>query len=397
MKKGKHLMQLLFLASIVSVCSSCVSSTNQEQNTEDNFVVETLQPVSVTGEDTFETAQSAADNFISGWNLGNTLDSTGKWISGGTAAYETAWGNVVTTQEIINTVKDAGFNAIRLPVTWEFHIDKNGNVNKAWMKRVHQVVDYVINQDMYCILNVHHDRWVSAYQESYEKNSAKFATLWTDIANEFKDYGEKLLFESTNEMLDKEQNWGGTSENNYKVLNNWNQLFVNSVRLTGGKNYCRNLVTMTYAGSSDSKIMDAFVLPKDVVENHLMLEVHNYDPQAFCWSDATWTKMTAVWDEERFSSDLISTFNRMQSYATKLNVPIIIGEWGSVKKLLPNSTEYNDEERAKHAEFFISETVKRNIKCFWWDCGDFALIDRKVPEQIHKPVINAIITAANKK
>ncbi|MFA6938372.1 MAG: glycoside hydrolase family 5 protein, partial [Treponema sp.] len=350
-----------------------------------------------TGEDTFETAQSAADNFISGWNLGNTLDSTGKWISGGTAAYETAWGNVVTTQEIINTVKDAGFNAIRLPVTWEFHIDKNGNVNKAWMKRVHQVVDYVINQDMYCILNVHHDRWVSAYQESYEKNSAKFATLWTDIANEFKDYGEKLLFESTNEMLDKEQNWGGTSENNYKVLNNWNQLFVNSVRLTGGKNYCRNLVTMTYAGSSDSKIMDAFVLPKDVVENHLMLEVHNYDPQAFCWSDATWTKMTAVWDEERFSSDLISTFNRMQSYATKLNVPIIIGEWGSVKKLLPNSTEYNDEERAKHAEFFISETVKRNIKCFWWDCGDFALIDRKVPEQIHKPVINAIITAANKK
>ncbi|MFA6938300.1 MAG: hypothetical protein WCQ67_08725, partial [Treponema sp.] len=88
MKKGKHLMQLLFLASIVSVCSSCVSSTNQEQNTEDNFVVETLQPVSVTGEDTFETAQSAADNFISGWNLGNTLDSTGKWISGGTAAYE---------------------------------------------------------------------------------------------------------------------------------------------------------------------------------------------------------------------------------------------------------------------------------------------------------------------
>lgn len=387
----KGILFMITTACTLIATSCATSSGNGSTAAVSAPAIDYTAPVTVTGTDTFETAQSAVDHFVTGWNLGNTLDSTGN--ASGDLAYETSWGNPKTTKEMITAVKNAGFNAIRLPVTWQDHMNSKGNVRKVWMERVHQIVDYCISQDLYCIVNVHHDRWVCADQNMYNKNVEKFHTLWTEIATEFKDYDEHLLFESTNETLDANMSWGGTSPENYEIINKWNQVFVNTVRSTGGNNYCRNLIPMTYAGSSDTQVMEAFTIPTDVVPNHIIVEVHSYDPQGFCWKEASWTKVTSVWSEAEYGSGLKSTFDRMKRYADSWQVPVIIGEWGSQQKILTGTT-YNDEERGKHAKFFVGEAKKRGLKCFWWDCGDFALIDRKKAEAIHQPVIDGIMAGA---
>lgn len=160
----------------------------------------------------FETAKDAVKNMGVGWNLGNTLDANDAsktWTT--TAEHETCWGQPVTKPELLKMMKEAGFSAIRVPVTWYQEMDSNGKVNAAWMNRVKEVVDYVIDQGMYCILNVHHDTgadsntyksWLKASGNNYNTNKAKYEGLWKQIAETFKDYDQKLLFEAFNEMLD---------------------------------------------------------------------------------------------------------------------------------------------------------------------------------------------------
>ena len=174
----------------------------------------------------FETASDAVKNMGVGWNLGNTLDANRQTITDITnAGYwgqqdlnsETCWGQYVTQPELLKMLKDAGFGAIRVPVTWYNHMDKDGKVDAAWMNRVKEVVGYVVENGLYCILNIHHDTgatgyddknnvtfysWIKADESNYETNKAKFEGLWKQIAEEFKDYDEHLLFEGYNEMLD---------------------------------------------------------------------------------------------------------------------------------------------------------------------------------------------------
>jgi len=163
-----------------------------------------------------------------GWNLGNTLDSNGEWLRRGSGApknYETAWGNPLTSQELIQTVADAGFKTIRLPVTWDHQIGPapEYQVKRAWMDRVQAVVDYCMEAGVYCILNVHHDTgtdgWLHASQQDLEEDSAKFTALWTQIAQRFQNYGEKLIFEGFNEMLDEKNNWGYPGKQAIGVVN----------------------------------------------------------------------------------------------------------------------------------------------------------------------------------
>ena len=160
----------------------------------------------------FETAKEAVKNMGVGWNLGNTLDAndaTKSWNS--TAEHETCWGQPVTKPELIKMMKEAGFGAIRVPVTWYQEIDADGKINEAWMNRVKEVVDYVIREGLYCIINVHHDTgadgstfksWIKADEANYTQNRAKFENIWKQIAQTFKDYDQHLLFEGYNEMLD---------------------------------------------------------------------------------------------------------------------------------------------------------------------------------------------------
>jgi len=349
------------------------------------------------GQIEFETAAEAVNNITAGWNLGNTLDATGEWIAKGSYVnFETAWGNPVTTKEMITRIKEAGFNAIRVPVTWEFHIDADGNVEREWMDRVQELVDYVISQDLYCILNMHHDggagtqSWVRAATKNYSKNKDRFARVWEQIAERFKDYPEKLLFEAINEPLDEAGNWGNASSDANLGLAMYHQSFVNTVRNSGGHNRYRNLIVMTYAGSHDKEALDKFKLPKDKVEGHLILEVHSYDPVGFSWYEASWTTVRSTWGTEADYKEIDEDMLMLKNYSEKLGVPVIIGEFGSEDK-------DNDSERAKHASYFVGTAAKYGIKCFWWDCGRFALLDRRKVEIIHSELVEAIINAAQGK
>ncbi len=325
-----------------------------------------------------ETAQEAVNNITAGWNLGNALDSCGEWIgmysAGKPENYETAWGSPVTSKKLITTVKNAGFNAVRVPVTWAEHIDEEGNIDEEWFDRVQEVVDYVISQDLYCVLNVHHDAgsdgWVEASAQCYEKNGAKFEGLWTNIAERFKDYGEKLMFESFNEILDSANSWTDSKQiDAYGAVNNFNQLFVDTVRKTGGNNTTRNLMVQVYSASCSVKSLNNFVLPKDSVKDHLIIQVHNYDPQGFTANDATWTTMTDEWGTDAEKKYFDNLFERLAKFSAKHGVPVVVGEFGANYK-------GNEPARERYVEYFVTTAAKNGIKCFWWDTGDMAVIDR---------------------
>ena len=221
----------------------------------------------------FESAADAVKNMGVGWNLGNTLDANGDGVHQGVDS-ETYWGQPKTKPELIKMMKEAGFGAIRVPVTWYNHMDSDGKIDAAWMTRVKEVVDYVINNGLYCILNVHHDtgddskstngniHWIHASMNTYNNTKAKYEYLWKQIAETFKDYDQHLLFEGYNEMLDDYNSWcfasysapgqynATSATDSYNAVNSYARSFVNSVRGTGGNNVKRNLVINTYAASN---------------------------------------------------------------------------------------------------------------------------------------------------
>ncbi len=252
------------------------------------------------------------------------------------------------------------------------------------MHGVQEVADYVLAQDMYCIINVHHDSgggWLRATPECYSEKSELFAALWTNIALHFKDYDDKLMFEGFNEMLDSEYRWGNAgSAEEYKALNDFNQLFVDSVRATGGNNTQRNLMVQVYSGMCADGSFDNFILPKDSAENHLIIQIHNYDPQPFTWTSVSYTEPTDQWGTDAEKKHIENLFSKLADFSALQGAPVIVGECGA---------DYKDNEdvRKAYVRHFISCAEKNNVKCFWWDTGEMALFDRvscteKYPEII---------------
>lgn len=307
-----------------------------------------------------------------GWNLGNTLDSYGDWITqysnGKPEDFETSWGNPVTTESMIQSVKDAGFNAVRVPVTWSQHIDDNNGykIDDVWMQRVKEVVDYVIDNNMYCILNVHHDvggsSWLKASSTNVAKNSEKFTSVWTQIADEFADYDSHLLFEGFNEILDEDNNWVYPGKNAGDAVNTLNQLFVDTVRKTGGNNSTRCLIVNTYAAGTGGSQLDDFVIPTDTVNNSLMVEVHYYSPGEYCSEISEDGNEQSVWTENGGKSLIDGTLYNLYDHFTSNGVPVIIGEFGAANK-------DNETDRAEWASYIVENAKKYGIKCFWWDGG----------------------------
>lgn len=307
-----------------------------------------------------------------GWNLGNTLDSFGDWIydysSGTPDDFETSWGNPVTAKAMIQDVKTAGFNAVRIPVTWSQHIDGENDysIDEAWMNRVQEVVDYVIDNDMYCILNVHHDvggnSWLKASDSNIAENGEKFQAVWKQIAHHFASYDSKLMFEGFNEILDESNNWGypGTSATN--AVNTLNQMFVDTVRATGGNNASHVLIVNTYAAGTSGLSQDDFVVPTDIVENSLIVEMHYYDPGAYCGEISADSNTQSIWTENGGKSGVDGMLYNVYTHFTSKGIPVILGEFGAANK-------DNENDRADYAGYLVENAKKYGIKCFWWDMG----------------------------
>ena len=345
----------------------------------------------------FRDAATVVADMKVGWNLGNSLDSCGNWLKGDNPlTYEKGWGNVATTQELISAIKAAGFNAVRVPVTWYQHLDAKNQINEAWLERVKTVVDYILAEDMYCIINVHHDTgggeeaWLRADETYYEKYKERYAAIWTQVSNTFADYDDRLLFEGYNELLDGDLSWTNPKkESGYEVINKWAQLFVDTVRATGDKNRERNLIVNTYGSDSGERTVSHLVIPTDVVENHLIAEVHIYTPDRFTSSGSWISNPTDTWTED-CEKELKKRFEILDKYFIQKRIPVIVGEFGAQSK-------NNEEERAKYAAYFVKTAGEYGITAFWWDDGgkdSMGLIKRGNYEWMY-PAIEEALTSQN--
>ena len=376
-----------------------------------------------TDSEGFETAISAVGNMRIGWNLGNTMDThsgsvDNMWLEKGNRSvksYETGWGQPETTRELIHMFKKAGFNAIRVPVTWYPHFgavqlnsegiwDKSTwagyGINKQWMARVREIVDYVIDEGMYCILNVHHDTgassttWLVADIQEYYNYQTRFETLWEKIATEFKDYGDHLLFEGYNEMLDSYNSWcfasfatpnqydSSVANSAYNAINKFAQSFVNAVRKTGGNNSYRNLIVTTYGaccgeGSWNTHLTDPLTnmkLPTDQVTDHIIFEVHSY-PNI--------SNLNSV------KSSVDAMISKLQTHLVSKGAPVIFGEWGPSGIDSDDYTKLHDNLIA-FAQYFVEKAKAAGMGTFYW-MGLSSEADRSVPRWTQGDLKDAIV------
>lgn len=327
-----------------------------------------------------------------GWNAGNTLDSTDPSFVGRTVAgFETGWGNPQLIPNVVERVKETGFDAVRVPVTWNYHY-KLGIIDEEWMARVEEIVNMVLDNDMICIINMHHDTganysWIRADKDNYEKNKEIVAELWTQIAEHFKDYPDTLMFEGFNEMLDVNNEWNEPDESSLEAMNMWNQLFVDTVRKTGGNNKNRNLICNTYAAACTKTVLDGFKMPKDSVEDHLIAEIHSYAPWGFTSTSATWTTMTDVFTKDQ-EKEVDAVMDSLNEYFVKNDIPVIIGEYGSENK-------GNVDERIRWAQYVVGNARKIGVPCFYWDEGSsMGIIGRYMAPTKYQAIADAIVEAA---
>lgn len=381
----------IFLAAALAltqalVIIACASKPKTPGETEETTPLNTTHPPAVyedSGGTLRANPESAAfmlvEDMKAGWNLGNALDCLDNQKRGidsqlqtATAEvyYETLWGNPVTTPGIIAGVAEMGFGAVRVPVTWQDHMDENYEISQTWLERVGEVVNCVIDNGMYCIINLHHDTgtgawpWLRAEPEKIGEYMKNLRTVWTQIAVCFQDYDERLLFESFNEILDTEDRWTGSTAACYDAVNQLNQTFVDTVRATGGCNDRRFLIVSPYAAGADSEILSYFRIPADTIEDHLIVSVHTYAPAGFTWHEnmAGRINVYSGWDDDPSGYEIREALRSLRENIVDKGVPVIISECGAWNKS-------NSPDRCAYAAFLVREAAKERITCFWWDAG----------------------------
>lgn len=353
-----------------------------------------------------------------GWNLGNQLESVTDNVP-----EETNWGNPVITEKLIQSVKAAGFKSIRIPVSYFAKIDddKDYTIDSKWLDRVQEVVDYCIKNDLYAVINIHGDgyntidgSWLLCNGKNQTEIKKKYKKVWKQIAERFKNYDEHLLFESMNEEFD-----GSYSEPNkeyYQNINDYNQIFVDTVRKTGDNNTKRWLIIPGWNTNIDYTAGDyGFKLPTDQYrdksidkeEQRIMISVHYYSPWDFCGGEncviTQWgneaddpSKTSTTCDETYMKNQL----NLIKTTFADKGYPVFIGEYGSIDKTSYDSE--NEYYRAYFARKLCQLSRKNGCIPMYWDNGyngvhGFGLFDRTTCEVTQPVIIDAIMEGFGQK
>ena len=300
-----------------------------------------------------------------GINLGNTLEACGDWIGGKTPNdFERAWGSPTITQEIIQTYADGGFGVLRIPVAWSNMISDDGTytIAQEYIDRVKEVVDWTLDTGMYAIINIHWDNgWFNKFPENKEESMKRFKAMWTQIAENFEDYGDKLMFEGQNEELGWDtiwNPWGGSEEDkkkSYELANEVNQAFVDTIRSGGGNNPERHLLIPGYNTGIDRSCDPLFKMPNDPA-NRMALSVHYYTPSTLCIldKDADWGKALTEWGNEKDMKELETNMNMLKESYIDKGIPVIVGEYGC----------FGDNKEREVKEYWML-TVSKAM----WDIG----------------------------
>ncbi|MFR6495372.1 MAG: DUF5620 domain-containing protein, partial [Ruminococcus sp.] len=277
------------------------TETKSEESSKGGEVAEVTGDIPTKDQVNAMSSKQIVENIKVGWNLGNSLDSHDT----NSSDTETGWGNPKTTQQMIDTVKAAGFNAVRIPVTWGEHMSADGTIDAAWMSRVKEVVDYAYNDGLYVILNVHHDDalWLVPTKDKLESDKATLTTIWKQICATFQDYDHRLIFEGMNEprVIGSAEEWTGGTQESYDVINQLFQAFVDTVRASGGSNTDRTVIVTDYAQSAEKNAIGGMIVPKD---DHIIVSLHIYAPWNFCGPDDT----RADWGSDSDKQELDTTF-----------------------------------------------------------------------------------------
>jgi len=326
---------------ISALLASCASSGKTVQTK----AATPPQAATVALEDS--TSVEAVRKMGLGWNLGNTMEACGDWIKGQEVInYETAWGNPETTREMIAKIKASGFKSVRIPVAWSNLMYGKHKIEPELLKRVRRIVDWVLAEGMVAVVNIHWDGgWWSKFPVEPEKSMGKYKAVWSQIAGYFADYPAALIFESLNEegcFGDVWNRWGGGTEEQreraYGILNDINQVFVDLVRASGGRNGNRHLLIAGYCTDIDLTVHPLFLMPQDPA-NRCIASVHYYTPYTFAGleKDESWGKMRMTWGTPEDLQELDSNVKKLKDRFLDQGVPVILGEYGSTTKKDPGS------------------------------------------------------------
>jgi len=316
-------------------------------------------------------AWTAVDLMTPGINIGNTFDNTSKW--------ETGWGSPRITQGFIQSLARMGFKSVRLPVAWDTYSDR-GRITAKQFKRIDEIINWILDSGMFCVVNIHWDGgWIDSdvkkkfptthhtFSQDAEK---KFRSYWDQIARHYADKNEKLLFEGLNEETNFENE--GSLANAYATLTRVNQLFIDTVRNTGGNNAQRLLIVAGYATDFGKTSQKEFKLPKDSVPGKLFVSVHYYTPWTFVGldEDASWGKMRPTWGNQEDVKQLNDLFDGMEAFCQRTNTPAYLGEFAMCSK----------KEKASSVRWttsVLNAALKRKMVPVLWDTG--GAVSRKPP------------------
>ncbi len=341
-----------------------------------------------TGGEVADNPVDFAASLKLGWNLGNTLEATG----GSGLMSETSWGQPMATKDLIEFVASSGFTTIRIPVSWSNHLDDEGNIEEKWMNRVTQVVDWSLDSGLYVIINAHHDNDVYyPTEENYETAEAYITNIWTQIAENFKNYDEHLIFESMNEprLAGTAKEWWFNDNDKdgveaIKCVDKLNQQFVNVIRESDGYNKTRYLMVPSICASAQNALNSAFFAPGDDA-NRIIVSVHAYSPYDFAMNANGYTD----WDGSK--NNELNFMDQLKQKFIDQGVGVVIGEFGSTNK-------DNTEARTAWAEAYTGKAAENGIACILWDNGgtkvgeeNFGMIDREQLEIFYPEVLNAML------
>lgn len=324
------------------------------------------------------------DSMGAGWNLGNAFDAVNcTWLSD-KMDYETGWCGARTTRELIKTVKASGFSTIRVPVSWNDHVDNSFNIDKEWLDRVQEVVDWCLEEKLYVILNIHHDVEKGFYYPSsaeYKTSEKYIKTIWKQLSERFSDYGEELIFETINEprLTGTNFEWWydlnnvpAEAKDALDCINRLNQTALDTIRNAGGKNKNRYVMIPGYDtdGTNKGLCSQYFKMPTDTVKNRLIATTHIY---------------TSKMGEFKYACNLA-----YDNFVSK-GIPVVVGEYG----LDTNGYKYGD---GKASAELLGEMVEYarsvGISTVIWDNNakdGFQFIDRATAKATYSNIIGAIV------
>lgn len=320
------------------------------------------------------SAWELCKEFTYGWNLGNTMDAR----ASGTLNDETAWQPDKTNEEMMKLLAKDGFNVVRIPVSWDKHMKDHYSdykVSEKWMKRVREIVDYAIDNGLYVILNTHHEEWYFPNEENKEEDIEQLKALWTQIADEFQNYDEHLIFEGLNEprLRGTPQEWNAGTAEGRAIVAEYEKVFYETVRNSGGNNPKRMLMMTGYAAASDKTSMSEIYIPEN--DDKVIVSVHAYTPYNFALDPNGTDKYPGKSDIEWFFKNVKELFIDKQ-------IPVIVGEYGAMNR------NGNTEERVKWLTDYLTIAKETGVTCVWWDNNavngngeNFGIMNRK-PESI---------------